>query len=149
MSPLSNSISEAKSGLLERFDNAYEYRSALQDLWSPPSDDESLVIAVGEFTFFKRKQPEPNTWSIAFTPTFKKSVADMDKKLQGRILAAIADLSETPIGIRGDTIKPLVGEYKGLWRYRLGDYRLVYEPCEEKHVVVLLEFGARSGVYEG
>jgi mRNA interferase RelE/StbE len=72
----------------------------------------------------------------------------VDKKLQGRILAAISELSETPNVSHGDTVKPLVGDLKGLWRYRLGDYRLVFQVQLEKRLVVLLEFAARGEVYD-
>ena len=92
--------------------------------------------------------PEVAAWSIAFTPTFRKSVASVDKKLQGRVLVAIAELSESPVKAQGDTIKPLVGNLKGTWRYRMGAYRLFYRPLVEGHMVVLLEFSARGGAYD-
>ena len=75
-------------------------------------------------------------------------MASVDRKIQGRILAAISDLSEAPLTPHGDTVKPLGGEMKGLWRYRVGDYRLVYQPREPLHIVVLLLFAARGDAYE-
>lgn len=90
----------------------------------------------------------PTPWVIAFTSTFQKSISNIDKKLQGRVLKAVSDLSNAPITLIGDTIKPLIGELKGLWRYRIGDYRLIYEPNEESKKVVLLEFSPRGSIYE-
>ncbi|MCB8747070.1 type II toxin-antitoxin system RelE/ParE family toxin [Rhodoferax sp. U2-2l] len=87
-------------------------------------------------------------WSIAFTSDFRKSVADIDKKLQGRILEVISNLSQDPLTAQGDTKKPLTGEFKGLWRYRIGEYRLVYEPVLADQQVVLLEFASRGSIYQ-
>jgi mRNA interferase RelE/StbE len=131
-------------------ETAADYRAALRELWEPPPDVDAVVLFSREDdgVRFSRTRALPLDWSIAFTPNFRKAVEDMDKKMQGRILAAISELSETPNAARGDTVKPLVGERKGLWRYRLGDFRLVYEPREDSHLVVLLDFGARGGIYE-
>jgi mRNA-degrading endonuclease RelE of RelBE toxin-antitoxin system len=73
------------------------------------------------------KEAEPRRMVI-FSEDFIKSVAKIDKKLQGRILEALAKITEAPTTIIGDTVKPLSGDLKGLWRYRIGDYRLVYDP---------------------
>ncbi len=78
------------------------------------------------------------------TDEFIKAVQAIDRKLQGRILEAISYLSRKPTEPKGDTVKPLTGDLKGLWRYRLGDYRLVYRPEEEDRQVVLVTFTSRG-----
>ena len=60
------------------------------------------------------------------SPAFRKQIEPVDKKLQGRILLAITELTAQPNVLRGDTVKPLQGDLNGYWRYRIGDYRLVY-----------------------
>jgi len=47
---------------------------------------------------------------------------------------------------RGDTIKPITKTKAllGMWRYRLGDFRLVYQPNKETKVVYLLKFDSRG-----
>ena len=148
---LTNSINEAHAGKLEEFEYAFQFSRALLDLWSPaPEQKQEEIETTPEYDrpLFSRKAPDPTPWAIAFTPTFQKSIADIDKKLQGRILMAISELSEKPITLMGDTKKPLIGELKGLWRYRLGDYRLIYEPNEKTLKVVLLEFAPRGSSYE-
>jgi mRNA-degrading endonuclease RelE of RelBE toxin-antitoxin system len=72
----------------------------------------------------------------------------VDKKIQGRILAAISDLSFSPDEVRGDTVKPLTENMDGLWRYRVGGYRLIYQPNCEKREVYLVGFGPRGSVYD-
>jgi mRNA-degrading endonuclease RelE of RelBE toxin-antitoxin system len=49
--------------------------------------------------------------------------------------------------MRGDTIKPLSHDYSGLWRYRIGDHRLVYQPVRSQKEILLVEFAARGSVY--
>ena len=39
------------------------------------------------------------------------------------------------------------GEKKSLWRYRVGDYRLICDIQDEKVVVLVLEVGHRKDVY--
>jgi len=153
MNSFSTSIAEASRNDLERFQYAYEFRSALRDLWEPEPEANVVLYAPpvevedSDRIRFSRARPSPLDWTIAFTPSFRKAVAGADKKLQGRILEALAALSEEPLTLRGDTVKPLEGEMKGMWRYRVGDYRLVYEAREKERVVVLLEFDARGSVY--
>lgn len=150
---LQQSLSDAREGLVERFRYECAYIQKLDHLWNPEGESE-LVREVpdessdnAEFCF-AAAEPEPTPWTIAFTPTFLSSIAKADRKLQGRILKAIAELSEAPFHIRGDTKKPLVNELNGLWRYRIGDHRLVYQPSERDQTVILLEFGSRGKIYD-
>lgn len=167
MSTFLQSLHEAQCGTFEVFSFEYQFRSALYDLWktaTEPEDNDlqapqssasldlsTIQLSVADDVMFSTEfstEPDPRLWAVAFTPTFRKSVASVDKNLQGRVLAAISKLTETPIAMHGDTKKPLIGKLKGLWRYRVGDYRLVYEPREDKHIVVLVDFSARGSVYE-
>jgi addiction module RelE/StbE family toxin len=87
--------------------------------------------------------PEPE-WYLGFTDEFIKMTDKIDRKLQGRILNAIRELVKHPDKPKGDTIKPLQAEIKGLWRYRIGDYRLIYQPDSQKKCVFLLSFLSRK-----
>ena len=75
------------------------------------------------------------------------SINRIDKKLQGRILEAITKLTLSPITSTGDTIKPLTGDLEGFWRYRIGDYRLIYKPVEKFREILLISFSSRGSVY--
>lgn len=86
-------------------------------------------------------------WLIGMTDPFKKEIDGMDKKIQGRILTAISDISTNPMTIKGDTVKPLSDSLKGLWRYRIGDFRIIYEPNPDTRTILLMVFGPRGEVY--
>ena len=45
--------------------------------------------------------------------------------------------------------KALTGRYAGLWRYRVGDYRLVCRLDDVRLVAVVVKIGHRSEVYRG
>lgn len=44
--------------------------------------------------------------------------------------------------------KALTGDKKGLWRYRVGDYRLLAMIENNKLVILLMEIGHRKEIYE-
>lgn len=44
--------------------------------------------------------------------------------------------------------KPLTGNLSGIWRYRIGDYRLLAKIEDDRLVVFMLEIGHRSQIYQ-
>ena len=91
---------------------------------------------------------EGKGWLVSFTSEFQKNLSQYnDKKLQGRILEAIAEIVVSPLTKRGDTVKPLKGPLEGSWRYRIGDYRLIYDPDERGKKVSLIAFRPRGNAY--
>lgn len=131
-------------------------KSSSRDLKFQISDKEDSVrfsaippVEKGDVahSYTKPIDVEKISWSVRFTTEFIKSIKNIDKKLKGRILEAVEKLSLEPCEMIGDTIKPLSDDLKGLWRYRIGDYRLLYIPEDTKHQVILMSFGPRGGVY--
>jgi len=87
-------------------------------------------------------------WNIILSETFLKSIKKVDKKIQGRILEAISKLSTNPDLVVGNTVKPLTGDKNGLWRYRIGDYRLIYNVENDAQKIELMSFDSRGNVYK-
>lgn len=114
----------------------YDLKSARRALEKPKPDCEVL---------FSLRTPD---WYIGFSNEFLKSIMGVDRKLQGRILEAISKIGDTPTTPIGDTIKPLTGDLAGLWRYRVGDNRLVYFPHRPSRRITLICFGSRGRIYE-
>lgn len=44
--------------------------------------------------------------------------------------------------------KALTGQFKGLWRYRLGNYRLICDIQDDKLIILALEVGHRKSIYK-
>lgn len=61
---------------------------------------------------------------IEFRKRAKKDLAKLDKQVQGRIIKWLSKIKE--IGDPYYNAKPLTGSFKGFWRYRIGDYRVMY-----------------------
>lgn len=43
--------------------------------------------------------------------------------------------------------KALVGQYKGLYRYRYGDYRILYEIDTDDRLIIINRIGHRKEIY--
>ena len=83
--------------------------------------------------------------TIAYTRTAKKQLAKLDRPIQVQIKSYLDRLKmlDNP-HMSG---KALVGNYAGLWRYRVGDYRLICEIHDEKIFVTVLRIAHRKEVY--
>lgn len=44
--------------------------------------------------------------------------------------------------------KPLVGNFKGIWRYRIGSYRMLCKIEDEKLIIFALSVGHRRDIYK-
>ncbi|GAO99696.1 type II toxin-antitoxin system RelE family toxin [Fructobacillus ficulneus] len=44
--------------------------------------------------------------------------------------------------------KALEGEFKTLWRYRVGKYRIIADIIDDEFIVVVLKTGKRSDIYQ-
>lgn len=149
------------NGQITLFSDAANFNDILENYWEsdiPPEAYYALTIArrnledrnLEEYDEAKevRFSRRPPDWYIGFSNEFVKSIAKVDKKKQGRVLDAISKISMAPIQPIGDTIKPLTGDLAGLWRYRIGDDRLIYFPDPESKKVVLISFASRGSAYE-
>lgn len=84
-------------------------------------------------------------WRVEFSPKAARAFRKLDKPVQVRIrdfLRGVETLSDPRA--RG---KALVAGRAGLWRWRVGDYRLVADILDHKVVIVVVEVGHRSSVY--
>lgn len=85
-------------------------------------------------------------WAVKFTDEAGRKFKKLDKALQRRIQAALADLAtrQDPVG-RG---KPLQYDQKGHWRLRVGSYRVIYRIDKTSVIVVVVDIGPRDSVYD-
>lgn len=86
-------------------------------------------------------------WSVELTVTARKQLRKLDRTWQANILNYLEDEIaplENP-RIKG---KALVGDKKGLWRFRVGDYRVLCQLLDQELVIVAVTIGHRKDVYE-
>ena len=87
-------------------------------------------------------------WNVELTETAEKQLVKLDKKWQTIIL----DYLEDEVAALDDPRtrgKGLVGDLKGLWRYRVGDYRIICRTLDDQLVIFAVTIGHRKDVYEG
>lgn len=84
-------------------------------------------------------------YEVTLTPDPAAFFEDADAPLQRKLDRCFAQLASDPR--RHPNIKALTGQYKGLYRYRIGDWRVIYEINGLSQVVVL-DIAHRREVYE-
>ena len=73
----------------------------------------------------------------------RKQIARLSRPDQRRVMAAIADLADTP---RPDGVRKIVGADNAC-RIRVGDYRIVYEVADRVLTVYVVRVAHRKDVY--
>lgn len=86
-------------------------------------------------------------WRVEFLATAKRQLKKLDRPWQAAILDYLED-EIAPLADPRSRGKALVGDKRGLWRYRVGDYRIVCEIQDEQLVIAAVLIGHRSAVYE-
>ena len=85
-------------------------------------------------------------WRVEIKKTAQKQITKLDRKTQGDIVLCLRERVEQAEDPRAFG-KALHGEKRGLWRYRIGDYRLICDIQDSISTVVLLTLGHRREVY--
>lgn len=85
-------------------------------------------------------------WLIEFDKHAAKEFDRLDSAVRERIMDFLdsLELSDNP----RQHGKALKGNYKGAWRYRVGDYRLICNIQDDKLIVLVLDVGHRSKIYK-
>ena len=83
---------------------------------------------------------------MANKTVYKKSVYRDLKKLSKTEASRILDRIEQELSKKADTQPALKGHFKGLRKYRVGDYKVIYVILGKD--VLVLRIGHRKGVYK-
>ena len=82
---------------------------------------------------------------IEYAPAASKQFTQLDKPIQRRIKKYMSEIAklDNPRA-RG---KELTSNLSGLWRYRVGDYRILCRIRDDKLSITVIEIEHRSMVY--
>jgi len=85
-------------------------------------------------------------WSVEITDHAERQLRKLDTQVRRRILDWLDERIEGCKNPRhfGEALK---GGRAGLWRYRVGDYRIICEIRDRRLVVLALAVGHRREVY--
>ena len=81
---------------------------------------------------------------------YSKTAVDTIKKIDSSTSKIIRNwIEKNLINTENPRIKgkALTGDLKGLWHYRVGDYRILADIQGDKIVILILDIGHRSKIY--
>ena len=81
-------------------------------------------------------------YSLNIYKRLPKEIKKLPGKKQNLIKNALRNIKKNPYGA-----KKLKGEYEGLYSYRVGSYRIVYEIERKRASVTILDVEDRKDIY--
>ena len=85
-------------------------------------------------------------WTANFDPRALKELQKLDRMAQRRIVNFLQERVLRRTDPR-DLGKAMTGDKAGLWRYRIGDYRLVCRIDDEAELIFVLRIAHRKEAY--
>lgn len=86
-------------------------------------------------------------FTVETTPRFDKELKKLDGSTQDLIKGWIKKNLEGTENPRQHG-RDLKGNLKGLWRYRIGDYRVISHINDDKLIILALSVGHRKEIYK-
>ena len=90
---------------------------------------------------------QARVWRVEFDPDAARDLRKRGAVAERAILRYLRQRIATAADPRRFG-KPLTGDMKGLWRYRVGDYRIVASIEDGRFVVLVVTVGHRRQVYD-
>ena len=87
------------------------------------------------------------TWKIRVSSNAERYYRKLDRKLRKRINNALIKLSQYDKPIEHPQVKPLTGDLRGFYRFRVGDYRIVFGLLEESGIIAVVNIFPRGDDY--
>ena len=85
-------------------------------------------------------------WRVEFAPSALKELTKIDHTWRRRIVDYLEKVVELPDPrLRGDA---LTANLAGLWRYRVGDFRIICHLKDDVLIVEVVKVAHRRNVYE-
>ncbi len=83
-------------------------------------------------------------YKVVYLEQVEVDLKKLDKPVIRKILNRVEKyLAQDPKGLG----KALKGEFQGYWRYRWGDYRVIYKISEKEILITVLRIAHRKSVY--
>jgi len=83
-------------------------------------------------------------YKVVYLDQVEQDLKKLDKSVVKKILARI----ETYLVLDPKELgKALKGEFQGYWRYRWGDYRVIYKISEREILILILRISHRKDAY--
>jgi mRNA interferase RelE/StbE len=84
-------------------------------------------------------------YKVVYLDQVEEDLKRLDKTTVKKILTRVETyLAKDPKGLG----KPLKGDFQGYWRYRWGDYRVIYKISEREILIIILRISHRKEAYD-
>lgn len=84
-----------------------------------------------------------NRYTVVIAPWAKKQIDNLPEYVKQRIAAVLLDV----ISIHPFSGKALKGELAGLYSYRVGDYRIIYDVVKHRLIIQVIKVMHRREAY--
>jgi len=84
-------------------------------------------------------------WKVETTDQFDREFKKLDRSVQRRVLTYLRDVEG--LGDPRQRGKGLTANHAGVWRYRVGEYRILAQLIDNTMTVLTLGVGHRRDVY--
>lgn len=81
-------------------------------------------------------------WACEFTSLSSKQLKKLPKDYQDLVGEALDEMKENPFS--GDICPIKSGKFKGMFRRRVGKYRIIFEPYNSKNIILIAGILRRS-----
>lgn len=88
---------------------------------------------------------DPSKWRLVYSDEFIQNTKQLDVATRSRLIRALEAIAA--VGDPRSRGKTLTGPYVGLWRYRVGDWRVIVELRDAELIILALKAGHRSKIY--
>lgn len=85
-------------------------------------------------------------WTLAYDPHVIKWLQKADPQTARRIRTMLSTVVAT--GDPRTRGKALTGRLSGLWRYRIGQYRVICDIIDDQLIVLAIDVGKRDSIYD-
>jgi len=84
-------------------------------------------------------------YNVDFTPQAEADLSSLDHAVLNRIVAKIEWLSDN---IESTKCEELTGQFKGKFKLRVGDWRVIYSVSRSTHDITIYAVEHRSRIYK-
>jgi len=85
-------------------------------------------------------------WRIEFLPEAAKELKKLDRTAAARIIKTLEERI-APMDDPRTLGSALTGDHAGLWRWRIGDYRVIARIEDQRITLLVIRVAHRRGVY--
>ena len=87
------------------------------------------------------------SWRVELSHSSLKALSKLERPIRSRILDRLQELEEAENPLRHKDMRSLEGKLKGFHRFRVGEYRIIFELDRERRRIGVLAVVSRGRAY--